>query len=184
MVSSRKNPAVHGLAAPKRSAEKLDAETLEERGHRSKALGVAGRENHHGAGMARQNALKRLQEHALFFIVDRTTANQDGPGVGVLETFAKIRDQGRRRARLQLEFQIASDFHPRLGRSELGQPRTVLIGLGKEEVDVADNVFKPPAQTHVPADGTVGEASVDDRHRGAAALARAARNSARTPSRQ
>jgi len=48
------------------------------------------------ARVARQNALKRLQEHALLFVVNRAAAHQDGPRVRGLETFAKMRDQGGR----------------------------------------------------------------------------------------
>src|SRR6266404_632819 len=83
------------LAAPERPSPEVDTEAFEQSCHLGKALGMARGQDHDGAGMAGLNALKRLQQHAFFFLVDRAAADQDGRSAGVPEALPQTGDYRR-----------------------------------------------------------------------------------------
>ena len=120
------------LAAPERTSQEMDAEAFEQGSDGGKALRMARREDHRGMGIAGEDVLKSLQEHALLLVVSRATTNQDRGGTCDAEAVAEICDHGWRLRRFQVELQIAGHFDARLGRANVDQAVAVFLSLRQE----------------------------------------------------
>src|SRR5580700_986058 len=123
---------------------------------------MARREDHDRAWMAGQDALKRLQEHALFFVVDGAAADQDGGGFRGSEAFAKIGEHGGIGAWLLVELQVSGDLDAGIRRADFDKPLTIFPSLGQEQVDLRKNAGQPPVEAKIAAQGAVGDARIDD----------------------
>src|ERR1700690_2450551 len=67
-------PTDNRTAAPQRATPESDSKLFEQFGHLAEPLGVARRQNHHGAGMTGEYVRESLQQQR-FFVIDSASTN-------------------------------------------------------------------------------------------------------------
>src|SRR5208282_5173586 len=137
----QKHAASERFAVPQRTTPHPEAELLDELPNLRKTLRMAGRKDHHGLRMIRQNIAKRRKQRA-FFVLERAAAHQNRPRSGVAESLMKTRNDCRRWRRRHIEFQVASTRNFRFARSNFYQPPPVFFGLGQKNIHVSERLLQ------------------------------------------
>ena len=167
----QEDAASERFAAPQGSLRHAEAEFSHEVRDFRKALGMAGRKDHHRLGMIGENVAKRGKQGA-FFIFQRAAANQNWAGCGVSEVLAETGNDRWRGRRGHVEFEVAGDGDLRFWRTNLNQPAAVFVGLRQKKIDVGESLLQqsrqPEAETLVAGQGAVGNTAVDDSDAGSA----------------
>ena len=105
---------------------------------------MARSQDHHCFGIAGEDALKSLEQHALFFVVDGAAADQHRAGALGAQALPQPGKNFRFVPVLQIEFQVPGDLHASLGRTNVDEALAVFPALGEKEVDVVEDAGQPP----------------------------------------